>query len=349
MKSPTHVLGAVLGVAAIMLMPPMLGLDRAAAQGAPSANGADSAKFPGAYELVTIEIKDPATGRWIPTPGFNSNGYIIYADTGHMGVHIQPKSRKRFGGTIPTNDEALEALRGYTAYFGSFTVKDNEKDRYVSHKRFGQINPGGDVDVRRYYDFETTPSGATRLTLTPVPADGSGKANARRRLVWQKMPDAPLSAEARKFIGFWRLLYTDTYRAKDGKEVFHGDRSETRSGTSYIIYAPSGHMMVHLMYKEGRTKYAGTQPTPEEAFMAYRTYNGYFGRFITHENQNPPFVYHSQQGTTAPGGYSEQKRFYQFTGNVLRLAPPVVLTDAGELQQGHLYWEKQGPVNAGTR
>lgn len=348
MKSPKSALGAVLGVAAIALMPTAFGLDRVAAQSAPSAGG-DTGKFPGAYELVTVEIKDPASGRWIPTPGFNSNGYIIYAETGHMGVHIQPKGRKRFGGNIPTADEALEALRGYTAYFGSFTVNDKGGEKYVVHKRFGQINPGGDVEVRRYYDFETTPAGATRLILTPPPAGGGSKAQARRRLVWQRMPDAPLSAEAKKFVGFWRLLYTDTYRSKDGKETFHGDRNENRTGTSYIIYAPSGHMMVHLMNKEGRTKYAGQQPTPEEAFLAYRTYNGYFGRFITYENQTPQFVYHSQTGTTAPSGYSEQKRFYQFTGNVLRLAPPPVLTDAGELQQGHLYWEKQGPINAGTR
>ena len=97
---------------------------------------------------------------------------------------------------------------------------------------------------------------------------------------------------------------------KDGKETFHGDKIETRAGTSYIIYTPSGHMMVHLMNKEGRTKYAGAQPTPDEALKAFRSYNGYFGRFVTYENQNPPFVYHSQQGAMTPGAYSEQKRFY---------------------------------------
>ncbi|MBM3771104.1 MAG: lipocalin-like domain-containing protein [Acidimicrobiia bacterium] len=320
------------------------GRGTAAAQGGGASAGADRARFPGAYELVTVEILDPASGRWIASPGYNSNGYIIYAETGHMGVQIQPKVRERFGGAIPTGDEAIEALRGYTAYFGSFTVNDKERDKFVVHKRFGQINPGGDVEVRRYYDFETTPNGSVRLILTPPPADGGGKDKARRRLVWQRMADAPLSAEAKKFIGFWRLHYTDSYRAKNGKEVFHGDRVERRAGTSYIIYAPSGHMMVHLMNKEGRTKYAGTQPTPDEAFQAYRSYTGYFGRFITYENHNPPFVYHSQQGSMNPGGYSEQKRFYQLTGNVLRLAPPPSLNDAGEMTQGHLYWEKQGPV-----
>jgi hypothetical protein len=188
------------------------------------------------------------------------------------------------------------------------------------------------------------PNGSQRLSLTPVPADGGGKDKATRRLVWQRMPDAPLSAEAKKFVGFWRLLYTDSYRTKDGKEVFHGDKNETRAGTSYIIYTPSGHMMVHLMNREGRMKYAGAQPTPAEALSAYRSYNGYFGRFVTYENQNPPFVYHSQQGTTAPGGYSEQKRFYQFTGNVLRLGGPPNLNNNGELAGGHLYWERQPTI-----
>ncbi len=177
-----------------------------------------------------------------------------------------------------------------------------------------------------------------------APADGGGKDKATRRLVFQRMLDAPLSAEEKKFVGFWRLLYTDSYRTKDGKEVFHGDKIETRAGTSYIIYTASGHMMVHLMFKEGRTKYAGAQPTPEEALKAFRSYGGYFGRFVTYENQNPRFVYHSQQGALTPGAYSEQKRFYQLTGNVLRLGAPPNLNDKGELAGGHLYWERQPAI-----
>jgi hypothetical protein len=262
-----------------------------------------------------------------------------------MGVHIMPKVRARFAANPPTPEEALAAMRGYTAYFGSFTVNDKERDKFVVHHRFGQLsNPGANPDFKRFYDFITTPNGSERLVLTPAPADGGGKEKAMTRLIWQRMPEAPLSAEERKFVGFWKLLYTDSYRTKDGKEVFHGAKNETRAGTSYIIYTTSGHMMVHLMDREGRTKYAGAQPTPAEALKAYRSYSGYFGRFRTYENQNPRFVYHSQQGSTTPGGYSEQKRFYQFTGNVLRLGGPPNLNDAGELAGGHLYWEKQGPV-----
>ena len=180
-------------------MPTVLGRDVVAGQGAASAASSsmnDRARFVGTWELVTTEVKDPATGRWSPTPNFNSNGYIIYADTGHMGVHIQPKVRARFAANPPTGEEAQAALRGYTAYFGSFAVSDKEKEKFVVHHRFGQINPGGDVDVKRFYDFVTTPNGSQRLILTPPPADGGGKDKATRRLVWQRMLDAPLSAEA---------------------------------------------------------------------------------------------------------------------------------------------------------
>jgi hypothetical protein len=332
-------------IAVVLCVPAMLGRAEATGQagGATQAPG-DRARLAGTYELVTIELKDAATGQWSPTPNFNSNGYIIYAETGHMAVHIMPKVRARFAANPPTGEEAQAALRGYTAYFGSFTVNDKERDRFVVHHRFGQINPGGAVDIKRFYDFVTMPNGSQRLILTPAPADGAGKEKAMRRLVWQRMPEAPLSAEERKFVGFYRLLYTDSYRTKDGKEVFHGSKNETRAGTSYIIYTSSGHMMVHLMNREGRTRYAAAQPTPEEALNAYRSYGGYFGRFTVYDNHNPPFVYHSQQGSLNPGGYSEQKRFYQFTGNVLRLAGPPNLNAAGELGGGHLYWERQPPL-----
>src|SRR6202035_5845666 len=114
MRSLTRSLTTVLTVAAAVVVPTVLGSGTVAGQGpAPGTN--DRTRFVGTYELVTTEVKDPATGKWSPTPNFNSNGYIIYADTGHMGVHIQPKVRPRFAANIPTGAEAQAALRGYTA------------------------------------------------------------------------------------------------------------------------------------------------------------------------------------------------------------------------------------------
>ena len=308
----------------------------------PSMN--DRARLVGTYDLVTTEVKNPVTGKWSPTPGFNSNGYLIYTDTGHMGVHMMPKVRARFAASVPTGEEAQVALQGYTAYFGSFTVNDKAQEQYVVHHCYGQINPGAAVEVKQFYDFMIMPNGSERLILTPAPTDGSGKEKASFRVVGQRMPEASLSAEAKKFVGFHTLLYTDSYRTKDGKETFHGDRNETRAGTSCIIYTSSGHMMVHLMTNRGRRKYANAQPTPDEALEAYNSYGGYFGRFIVYENHNPPFVYHSQHGGLNPGSYSEQKRFYLFTGDILRLCGPGILNDSGELARTHLYWKRQGPV-----
>ena len=345
MRGVTKGLTIVVTVAAVVSVATPFGREVAAAQADPSAQvSGDRVRLVGTYELVTTEVKDAATGEWSPTPNFNSNGYIIYAETGHMAVHIMPKVRARFASNPPTGEEAQAALRGYTAYFGSFSVNDKEREKFLVHHRLVQINPGGQADVKRFYDFVIMPNGSQRLILTPAPADSGAKEKAVRRLVWQRMPEAPLSAEGKKFVGVFKLLYTDSYRTKDGKEVFHGSKNETRAGTSYIIYTSSGHMMVHLMNREGRTRYAGAQPTPEEALKAYRSYSGYFGRFTTYENQNPPFVYHSQQGSMNPGGYSEQKRFYQFTGDVLRLGGPPNLNAAGELAGGHLYWERQPPI-----
>src|SRR6185436_1668642 len=204
--------------------------------------------------------KDKATGKWASSPDFNSNGYIIYSSTGQMAVHIQPKIRQRLS-TPPKPEEAQAAIRGYTAYFGTFSVNDKDKDKFVVHHRKGQINPGGLVDAKRYYDFVTTPQGRERLILTPGD-NGLTKEEATNHLIWERQQDAPLSAEQKKFVGFWKLLYTDQYRMKDGKMVFHGFQDKEggkdthQAGTSYIIYTPSGHMMVILMDNSGRKPYA---------------------------------------------------------------------------------------------
>jgi hypothetical protein len=337
MKSRT----AALIVAAVTLLPLALSVRAAVAPAAARAlnqastsTGSDRQKFVGTYRLVTTEVKD-ASGKWTQTPNFNSVGYITYSDSGYMAVHIMPKNRPTFAANVPTPEEAQKALQGYAAYYGPYTV--HEKDKFVVHKRVGQINPGGIVEAKRYYDLV-----GNRLILTPGD-NGIRKEEATRHLIWERMPDAPLSAEAKKFVGFRRLLYTDSYTEKGGKMTSHGKRNETRAG-SVIIYTPSGHMMVHLMNKEGRTKYAGATPTPEEALAAYRSYGGYFGRFTVYENENPRYVVHNQEGTLNPGRAMEAKRFYELKGNILRLGGPPTITEGGETAGGHLYWEMLPPL-----
>ena len=99
MKRVTRSLTSALIVAAVMLVPPAFNRGTLSSQSASASRSSaksDRARFVGTYELVTTEAKDPATGKWAATSGFNSNGYIIYADTGHMAVQIMPKVRARF-------------------------------------------------------------------------------------------------------------------------------------------------------------------------------------------------------------------------------------------------------------
>lgn len=288
----------------------------------------------GTYRMVGRHIKDES-GAWVPQPDFNSLGYITYSDTGYMGVHVMPLDREPFVDGSPTPEEAQSALRGYSAYYGPYTIDADEEGEFLIHHRIGQINPGAEVDAKRFYDLD-----GDQLILTPA-AVGGTKGDATRQVVWERLPDVTLSDEAQRFVGFRQLLYTDRYVERDGEVVERGDRNEGRAG-SYIIYTPTGHMMVHLMAREGRTPYAGATPSPEEALATYRSYGGYFGRFSVHEDEDPRYVVHHIEGRPRPADRSDAVRLYEIDGDVLRLGARPRTAD-GETRGAHLYWEMLPP------
>ena len=296
---------------------------------------APSAREPivGTYQLVGRNVKDDS-GAWMPVDDFNSLGYITYSDRGYMAVNVMPLDREPFADDgEPTAEEVQAALQGYTGYYGPFSVEEDGDGGYLIHHRIGQINPGGEVDAKRYYDID-----GDRLILTPA-SDTGMKSDATRQVVWERLPDAELSAEAQRFLGMRELLYTDSYVVEDGVPVESGNRNEDRAG-SWILYTPTGHMMVHLMAREGRTPYAGDTPTPEESLAAYRTYGGYFGPFTVHEDADPQYVVHHQEGRSRPvSGVTDAERLYQLDGDVLRLGGRPRTNDDGETVGGHLYWE----------
>ena len=124
-------------------------------------------RFIGTWALVNYESSDPESQR---ARGARPIGLIYYDRTGHMAVQIAPdRPRHRFTGPPsgvftgprPTPDEALDAIAGYGAYFGTYTV--DERAQTVTHKRVGNLNPGGIGDFVRRYEFPT----ADRLLLVP--------------------------------------------------------------------------------------------------------------------------------------------------------------------------------------
>jgi hypothetical protein len=104
----------------------------------------------------------------------SSTGLMYYDGFGNMAAQVMPnRARPKYAGAQPTPDEAKEALTGYLAYFGSYSV--NERAHTITHHRKGNINPGqiGDDAVRRY---EFVPG--DRLILTPI--------DSGNRITWER-------------------------------------------------------------------------------------------------------------------------------------------------------------------
>src|SRR5688572_25559833 len=88
-------------------------------------------QFVGTWRLVSITGgANPAAARGKPT------GVIIYDAHGNMAAQIQPdRQRPTYTGT-PTPEQLAERARGYTAYFGTYTI--DEKAGIVTHHRQGR-------------------------------------------------------------------------------------------------------------------------------------------------------------------------------------------------------------------
>lgn len=134
--------------------------------------GADAKRFLGTWRLVSITQH---TGEPDPNRGVHPTGLIYYDATDHMAVQIMPDRmlRRAFAGIDPTPEEAQAALRGYTAYFGTYSV--DERAHTVAHHREGNINPGALGDFVRRYEFLP----GDRVALMPV--------ENQNRLVWERI------------------------------------------------------------------------------------------------------------------------------------------------------------------
>ena len=300
------------------------------------AGGDPRQMFVGTWKLVRFERYD-ADGQLLPPPesgAFGAGaplGYIMY-DGEHMGVIIQQENRKPFAGAQPTGDEAIAAMSSYVSYFGPYTV--NEAEGYVTHHVLGSNSPAmTGADNQRFYEFS-----GNELALRPPPGDDGVQA----RIVWEKMASkANMSAEQRRFLGFWRIDHLE--QGPPGGEP--EPAGEYTAG--YIIYMPSGHMAVHILRTEDRPAYAGVRPAGNAAITAFETYGSYAGPFIPHPQDG--YLLHRRTAALSPGSAGvDAQRFYEFRddGNVLVLMPVPREVD-GNLVQRYIHWERLSNLDAG--
>ena len=281
-------------------------------------------RFAGAWTLVRSERRG-ADGEMIGEPREDRLGYILYDPSGHMGVALMSNDREPYSEDGPTAEEALAQLGSYASYFGRFTV--NEEEGYVTHHLEGSLNPdGAGSDYRRYYTME----GDTLILQPPAAEDGS-----RSFITWRRLPDLPeseLTDTHRRLFGVYRV--ESVTRRTTGGEPVEADQYET----AYILYAPSGHMSVHLM-RPDRTPYAGDEPTADEALAAVLSYGSYFGPFSVNEEE--AYLVHHRVGNEDPGqSGTDAQRFFELTDTHLTLRPPVAVDDEGREVQSTILWAR---------
>lgn len=85
----------------------------------------------GTWKLISAEDKDPNTGEWIPyTFGNPPSGYFIYDQTGHASIQIMTTPPQTINTTgnppsaDPTPEQALAIFNNYIAYYGTYTVDE---------------------------------------------------------------------------------------------------------------------------------------------------------------------------------------------------------------------------------
>jgi len=280
-------------------------------------------RFAGVWKLVSEETRNTSGEVVRRGPDGGRVGYIAYDPVGYMGVVLAYSKRSTFAERQATPPEALEAMRTYNSYWGSFAV--DEPHNTVTHQTFGALSPGfsGSNQVRKF-----TISG-NRLTLQPPTATNGDQST----LTWERVPDLPdLTPMHRKLIGFWKLISNEV---RDGK----GDLVSANPGqTGFIVYTASGHVMVHMM-QPYRRRNVGPSPTPEETMATYRSYTSYFGPYSVNESEK--YVVHHLAGALSPGWVgSDFQRYVEFSGKRLILRPLPGKDRSGKTVQLMITWER---------
>jgi hypothetical protein len=154
----------------ILTAPPVVLVGALVASQASGQTTQPPARLLGTWRLVAFQ-SDSFT---VAARGAHPTGLLMYDATGHMAVQIQPDRRRAFWPqSQATPQQALDAVHGYTAYFGTYSV--DERAQTVTHHRDGALNLDF-VDYVRRYEFD--PNG--RLILLPVDRPQS-------RLVWERV------------------------------------------------------------------------------------------------------------------------------------------------------------------
>jgi len=131
-----------------------------------------------------------------------------------------------------------------------------------------------------------------------------------------------------RFVGTWRLARIERLGPKgDLLPAPAAPAFGSPNPVGFLMYDPAGYMGATIM-QSGRPKYAGAEPTPDEAKAALTSYVSYFGTFSVDEAGG--VVTHHVQGSLNPSMEAEQRRSFEMSGNQLTLKTPAGSTGSGD-------------------
>lgn len=136
-------------------------------------------------------------------------------------------------------------------------------------------------------------------------------------------------------IGSWKLISFEIQR-ENGESIYPFGKNA--QGT--IIYTESGHFSVQLMRPDRPRFASGDQMrgTTDEIKANYEGVISYYGHYEFDRKNG--FVIHYVEGSLFPNWEGQgQKRFFELSGNWLKLSTPTTLWGGGEVV-AVLTWER---------
>ena len=146
-----------------------------------------------------------------------------------------------------------------------------------------------------------------------------------------------MKTEPIPIVGAWRLV-TFEFRKTDGSVIYpYGEKAQ-----GSLIYTETGRYSAQLMRVDRPRLASGDQmnATTEEIEVNYKGSISYFGSY-EFDPENRVIVHHVEASIFPNMEGTEQKRFFELTGDRLQLKTPLFKL-AGEMAVGVLLWERVG-------
>jgi len=147
-------------------------------------------------------------------------------------------------------------------------------------------------------------------------------------------PDSSQPAQA--IVGAWRLVSFEIEREDETVTSPFGADAQ-----GSIIYTSTGRFSAQVMRRDRPPFAAGDQMkgTPEEIEASYEGCVAYYGSYTV--DAEGGFVVHEVEGSLFPNWEGQGlKRFFEFSGNRLRLSTPPMLWGGGGEVLAVVEWER---------